>query len=79
MTTTYCLFPKHDCVVNIADMPIFSIVGRCNCGSRHFSEYMTYEQALAAMPKYVSVVEYFGGGVVELFDYDGNIVKIKRI
>lgn len=64
---------------SIADAPVFSIVGRCNCGSRHYSEYMNYETALINMPKYIGVVEYFGGGTVELLDFNGNTLKIKHV
>ena len=55
----------------------YYIVGRCLCGSRHESEKLTYEEALAEMPKYIATVNYFGGGVVELYDWNGNIVKSK--
>lgn len=70
---------KYPYLTTIADAPVFSIVGRCHKGSRHYSENMNYEKALATMPKYVSVVEYFGGGTVELIDYNGNIIKLKRV
>ena len=45
----------------------YYIAGVCLRGSRHYSEHMTYDKATREFPKYVSVVEYFGGGEVQLF------------
>ena len=61
------------------DIPQFCIIGRCTCGSRHYSENMTYERALSMMPKYIGVVEYFGGGTVELVDNNGIVLKYKHV
>lgn len=61
------------------NLPLFFIVGRCTCGSRHYSEMLTYEKALSIMPKYIGVVDYFGGGTIELVDYNGNVLKRKSV
>ena len=57
----------------------FYIAGICNSGSRHYSEDMTYEDALAVMPKYSGIVEYFGGGIVELIEKPYKCLKIKIV
>lgn len=57
----------------------YFIRGICTCGGRHYSENMCYEDALAAMPKYVGVVEHFGGGVVELVEDEDKVLKYKII
>ena len=69
----------NNCNIANPDIPNYTVVGRCLSGSRHYSENMTYEEALAAMPKYVSVVEYFGGGTVDLWENDNRILKTKVI
>lgn len=55
--------------------PNYFIVGLCTCGSRHYSENMPYEKALATIPKYISTVEYFGGGVVKLIEGEDTVLK----
>ena len=59
------------------DFPGYYIIGRSLTGGRYYSEKLTYEDALAEMPKYIAVVNYFGGGVVDLYDWNGRIIKSK--
>lgn len=61
------------------DEPNYFIAGLCLCGSRHYSENMTYEEALATMHKYVAVVEYFGGGVVKLIEGENTVLKYRLV
>lgn len=56
----------------------YFIVGRCFNGSRHYSEDMTYENALATMPKYIGIVEHFGGGTVDLMT-EGQVLRHKIV
>ena len=56
----------------------FYIEGICHNGSRHYSEDMTYEDALTAMPRYNGVVQYFGGGVVKLIEKPNRCLKFKN-
>ena len=56
----------------------YFIVGRCFDGSRHYSEDMTYENALATMPKYVAMVGLFGGGSVDLMT-EGAVLRHKKV
>ena len=65
--------------LNLADLPTFYVIGRCSKGSRHYSKGMSYEDALAIMPKYISVVDYFGGGTVDLVNWDGVVLKHKKV
>ena len=51
------------------------IVGRTFKGGRYYSENMTFENALAEIAKYVSVVDYFGGGTVELVKNESIIYR----
>ena len=52
----------------------YYIAGLCLNGSRHYSEPMTYEKIKTEFPKYTSVVEYFGGGEVQLY-YKEKLLK----
>ena len=62
-----------------SDYPIFYLIGICNNGSRHYSKDMTYEEALQEMPRYIGVVEYFGGGVVRLMEKPNKCIKFKNV
>jgi len=55
----------------------YFIVGRCLSGSRHYSESFTWEEAMSEFDKYVAVVNYFGGGIVEVYNDDGEICYSK--
>lgn len=62
----------HTNVINFYRLDInpnevdYYIIGRTNAGGRYYSENMCYEDAIASMPKYAGMVQYFGGGTVEL-------------
>ena len=58
----------------------YCVHGVCHCGSRHISENLNYENALALMPEYIGLVEYFGGGTVALINCKtGQILRSKKI
>ena len=63
----------------VADTRKYFIAGRCLSGSRHYSEYMTWNKALKEFSKYVAVVNYFGGGTVEIYSEDGELYKSKTV
>lgn len=56
----------------------YYIIGRTNTGSRHYSETLTLGNALDLFPKYCGVVDYFGGGTVELFASLGETTIILK-
>ena len=63
----------------VADARKYFIAGRCLSGSRHYSEYMTWNQALKEFGKYIAVVNYFGGGTVEIYSEYGELCKSKIV
>jgi len=54
----------------------FTIVGRCLSGSRHYSESLCVGEVAEEFDKYVAVVNYFGGGTVEVYHEEtGDLVR----
>lgn len=46
-----------------------------NCGGRHYSDSLSWDEVSKAVDDYTDIVEYFGGGIVILYekncdDYD---------
>lgn len=62
---------------------MFFVIGRATCGGRFYSETTeNYREAYQLFSSYKSVVEYFGGGEVELVAVSENgydIVDICKI
>lgn len=56
----------------------YHIIGRTNTGSRHYSETLSLSKALDQFPLYCGVVDYFGGGTVELFASLGETTIIVK-
>ena len=56
----------------------YTIIGRCFSGSRHYSEKMTYETMVKEYPKYAAMIQYFGGGELQVL-YQGDILKEELI
>lgn len=56
-------------------MDSYTIVGRCLCGSRHYSETLTWDEVGEEFDKYLAVVSYFGGGIVEVYTAAGDICR----
>lgn len=54
--------------------PGYVIIGRCACGSRHYSETIPFEKVADMVDKYCGVVEYFGGGIVEVYSEKGELI-----
>ena len=52
----------------------YFIVGRCLSGSRHYSESVFWDEIIELLDKYVAVVDYFGGGIVEIYREDGTLL-----
>lgn len=52
--------------------PMYFIVGRCLNGSRHYSENMCFSKVVKNVDKYRSVVDYFGGGTVDVYRTTGT-------
>lgn len=49
----------------------FFVIGRCTSGSRHYSEYLSsLGKAFEMFDVYADLVDYFGGGTVELWATD---------
>lgn len=61
--------------VTLEEMNTYNIVGRCISGSRHYSEPLTWGEVEEEFDKYVAVVDYFGGGVVEVYTPAGDICR----
>ena len=57
----------------------YVIVGRCLSGSRHYSEPLTWDEVEKEFDKYVAVVDYFGGGIVEIYNGEGEICRSKVV
>lgn len=48
-------------------VPRYYVIGRALCGGRFYSENVKdYDEAMILFDKYSAVVDYFGGGIVEL-------------
>lgn len=73
-TSTYT-WTVNSHIENYYNTENYYIVGRTFKGGRYYSENMTYENAVIEMSKYVSVVDYFGGGVVELVQNESVICR----
>lgn len=58
-------------VIEMNDTEYF-VVGRCTSGSRHYSESLTLSNASDIFDKYKALVDYFGGGTVELIACRGS-------
>lgn len=58
----------------------FFVIGRCTSGSRHYSEDLSsLDKAFEMFDIYADLVNYFGGGTVELWATDrGFSTQIKR-
>ena len=52
----------------------YFIVGRCLSGSRHYSESVFWDEITELFDKYTAVVDYFGGGIVEVYCEDGTLL-----
>lgn len=52
---------------------VYYIVGRCISGSRHYSESLTWDEVEKEFGKYVGVVDYFGGGIVDVYTAAGDV------
>lgn len=65
------------------DSTKFFVVGRCTTGSRHYSELIfSFSESLEKFNLYKDLVDYFGGGTVELWAVDGYtelLIKHKHI
>lgn len=59
-------------VIEMEDTDYF-VVGRCTTGSRHYSESLTLSAAFEMFETYKGLVEYFGGGTVELIAHRGDV------
>lgn len=68
-----------DCCVEYNTGVDYCVVGLFTNGSRYFSEQLRFPDALERFDKYQSVIEYFGGGTLKIFDKEGNVVKSKHI
>ena len=70
---SYPVMSTYSWTINPNIENYYYIVGRTFKGGRYYSENMADENALAEMPKYIGVVDYFGGGVVELVENESVI------
>ena len=61
------------------EMNGYYIVGRCLSGSRHYSELLTWDEVETEFDKYVAVVNYFGGGTVEVYTSEGDICRSRTV
>jgi hypothetical protein len=52
----------------------YFVIGRCLSGSRHYSESVFWDDIAELFDKYVAVVDYFGGGIVEVYCEDGTLL-----
>lgn len=59
-------------VIEMEDTEYF-VVGRCITGSRHYSESLTLGVAFEMFETYKGLVEYFGGGTIELVAHRGDV------
>lgn len=59
-------------LVDVAEESMYFIVGRCLNGSRHYSENMCFSEIVCAIDKYRAVVDYFGGGTVDVYRATGT-------
>ena len=59
--------------------PEYFIIGRCLSGSRHYSEALKFYDLFEMVKKYIGVVDYFGGGTVEVYKEDGTLVLSKAV
>ena len=60
----------------------FFVIGRCTSGSRHYSEYLPLGKAFEMFNVYADLVDYFGGGTVELWATDHRFdtqIKCKHV
>lgn len=61
------------------DTTEYFVIGRCTTGSRHYSESLLLGDALNMFDVYCGLVDYFGGGVVDLVAHrDGADFYIKH-
>lgn len=65
----YCNIISYPCK-QTTESEDYYIVGRTHRGGRFYSEDMSYTEALKLIKTYYSIVDYFGGGVVELVKAD---------
>ena len=56
----------------------FFVIGRCLNGSRHYSEYLSLSKAFEIFDIYSDIVEYFGGGTVEIWADVGYDILIRQ-
>lgn len=59
-------------LADTAEKSLYFIVGRCLSGSRHYSENMCFPEVVKVIDKYRSVVDYFGGGTVDVYRATGE-------
>ena len=59
--------------LEIEEKPKYFIVGRCLSGSRHYSESICFCDLFEMINKYIAVVDYFGGGTVEVYYQNGDV------
>ena len=74
-TLTSAYFDILDPIAKVLrDYDGYVVIGRCLSGSRHFSEIIPFEEVADMVDKYCGVVEYFGGGIVEVYSEDGELI-----
>lgn len=74
-------FPYHSFVQTTFD-GMFFVVGRTNCGGRHYSKSINnYNIAIKMYNDYCDMVSYFGGGTVELYSIteDGCDILFQKV
>lgn len=72
-------FNSTSLAIALDEMDSYTIVGRCLSGSRHYSETLSWGEVEKEFNKYVAVVDYFGGGVVEVYSAAGDICRSKVV
>lgn len=59
----------------LSDENYYIIVGKCLSGSRHYSEALNWNEVGEEFDKYIAVVDYFGGGIVEVYTKEGDVCR----
>lgn len=55
----------------------YMVIGTTYRGAHFYSEsFDSYDDAIDVYPKYAAMVEYFGGGTVDMYEYSGENYKI---
>lgn len=53
----------------------YFIVGRVISGARFYSEPLFESEVEDAIEKYIATVTYFGGGIVEVYNVRGDLIR----